>query len=147
MKDAAHEAIDRRRLVLLVGFAVLVERHFPRVDACVIGLVVDQEKRQASHNGALGLPVCRVGNKIAYPAEQAGQHRLVLLDDEEPRALFRRDAEIAGNARTEIALLRSVRRVVRPYALVGVDLSHTDGHKGVIVDGTGPVAEKCFIQA
>ena len=146
VEDAAHETIDRRRFMLLVGHALLVERNFPRVDACVIGLVVDQEKRQASDNGTSGFPVGRVGNKISDPAEQAGQHCLVLLDNEEPRALFRRDAEIAGNARTEITLLRTIRGVIRSYALVGVDLSHADGYKGLTVNGTCPIAEECFIE-
>ena len=47
------------------------------------------------------------------PFEQALQHDLVLLDDEEPRALLRRDGQMLGDLSVEVAVVGAVGRAVR----------------------------------
>ena len=147
VQDAADKPVDRCRLVFLIRFAVLVDQHLPGIHTCVIGLVIDEKKREVGDHGPPGLPVACVGSVVAYPAKQAFKNSLVLLDHKQPRALFRGDAEAAGDWSAEIAPLCAVRGIVRPYALVRIEFSHAYGYKGVAIDGTGLETKKRLVQA
>jgi hypothetical protein len=55
--------------MFLVGPAILVEQYLLRVHACVVRLVIDEQKRQIGHNPAAGFLISSVGDMVAYPAQ------------------------------------------------------------------------------
>src|SRR5688572_14243764 len=83
---------------------------------------------------------------VLYPAVQALKNRLVLLDDEEPRPLFRGDAKVFRNSCIEVTVLGSIRGEVRSDARIGGDLSDTDDLDGIL-DRCRLVTEKALIQS
>ena len=126
VKNTSHQSIDGRRLMFLVRFAVGVENLLASVDACVVCFVIDHQEGKFGYDPPPTFRVMDIGNMVSDPPEKPLQNGFVLLDDEQPWSLFRRNTEVSRDARSKVAVVRAVGGKIRADAWVAVDFTNPD---------------------
>lgn len=119
--------------MLEIRLAIFIDYILSCVDRTVVRFVVDHQDRQVSHQLPPGHGIRVVGNAIAYPSEQTLEDRLVLLDHEQPRSLFRCNPELCGRSFREVAVLGAIGCIIGADRMVSVDQAHADGREVVHV--------------
>src|SRR5690606_15714408 len=112
----------------------------------MVCFVINQEQGQSGDDLSTAFRVMSIRNVVPYPLEQAFEYRLVLLDHEEPGALFRRDAELSGNCGIEVPLVRAVGHIVGTNGRIAVDFTDSDD-PDVLLRRLGLIAEKTLVQS
>src|SRR5690606_10074173 len=111
--NSSYKAINRFWFMIFIRQAFRCEFLFAGVDRCVICLVVDYQKGKFRNNFLPSHGIYSVCDVVSQPFQKAIQDGLVFLDDEEPRSFFWCYADIAGETRTEITILKSCCNEVR----------------------------------
>ena len=85
---------------------------------------------------------------VTHPFEQALQHRFVLFEHKQPRALLRSNRQIPRNAGVEVTILAAVGRAVGVNIPVAPAFPHAHiAHSGIVQVIRGFIAKETFFQA
>ncbi|MNT14957.1 hypothetical protein D3C72_1499850 [compost metagenome] len=112
--------------MLLVRQSILAKNLFTRINRSIVCLIIDDQQGKMCHDLATGLCLDGVGYMIDDPLVQTFKDFLILLDNKQPRSLFRRNPEILRGGHAEVTFFGTCCCVVRANRRIPVNQTDTD---------------------